>query len=318
MTNIVFLNSAKLDFRNELNFISLSKLGNFRQHNSSNPAEILERVRDQDVLITKELLLDAKLIEKFPSSVKLICEAGTGYNNIDIEAANRKGIKVSNVPGYSTQAVAQLAITFILSLVSSIIQQQIMIKQNLFDNFTQYIKLPIFEIQKKTLGIIGFGDIGQEVAKIAKALGMNILAYTRTPKINQFPEIAFVDLKDLLQQSDFVSLHCPLTPVTNQIINKDNLALMKSTSFVINTARGGLIDEKALISFLQKGKIAGAGLDVQNPEPPETTNPLFSMKNVILTPHIGWKPIETRQRLIELIAENIKNFIKGILKNIVS
>lgn len=318
MKNTVFLNSAKLNFDNKLNLLPLINLTNFTKHNESNNIEILQRVKDQNIVITKELPIGRDLITQFPSSVKLICEAGTGYNNIDIAAAREKDITVCNIPDYSTEAVAQLAITFILNLISSLIPQQIMIKENNFDNFTKHLQLPHLEIQNKTLGVIGAGTIGQQVMKIARVLGMNILVYSRTPKQWNDSNIKNVSLEELLNKSDFVSIHCPLTANTKYLIDKEKLEMMKPSAFIINTSRGPIIKETDLIEALKMKVIAGAGLDVQDPEPPKLDNPLFSMPNVILTPHIGWKCFESRQRLIDILAENIASFIQGKPINVVN
>lgn len=318
MKNTVILNGAKLDFDSKLDFSALSKLTKVTKYDVSNNAEILERVKGQNIIITKELPVGRDLISQFPSSVELICEAGTGYNNIDIAAAKEKNIAVCNIPSYSTEAVAQLVITFLLNLSSSLIQQQAMLQQKNFDNFTKYLQVPHFELQGKTLGIIGAGAIGREVIKIALTLGMNILVYSRTPKTWGEAKIQSASLEELLTQSDFVSIHCPLTDDTRHLINKDRLKLMKPTSFIINTSRGPIIKETDLIAALQQGEIAGAALDVQDPEPPELNNPLFDMDNVILTPHIGWRRLESRQRLIKLMAENIEAFLEGRPINVVS
>ncbi len=314
----VFLNVSKLDFDNKLDFSQLTNLTSVTTYAASNDQEIVERVTDQNIVITKELPVGSELIRQFPPSVKLICEAGTGYNNIDLNAAREKGITVCNVPGYSTEAVAQLAITFMLSLSASLTKQHAMLKQKNFDNFTKHLVVPHFEIQDKTLGIIGSGSIGQQVITIARALGMNILVYNRTPRSWNDQQIKSVSLEELFMRSDFISLHCPLTPETRHIVNITRLSLMKPSAFVINTSRGSLIKETDLIEALQAGKIAGAALDVQDPEPPELTNPLFDMDNVIMTPHIGWKPLEARQRLINLLAGNIDAFIQGKPVNVVS
>ena len=319
MVKTVFLNLAKLNFDNKLDFSSITKLTTFTKYDESNDKKILKRVEDQNVIITKELPLGRNLISQFPSSVKLICEAGTGYNNIDIIAAREKNIAVCNIPSYSTQAVANLVITYILNFSSSLIQQQIMLKQKNFDNFTKHLELPHFELQNKTLGVIGgYGAIGREVIKIALALGMNIIIYSRTQKPWDNSNVHFVSLENLLKQSDFVTLNCPLTEDTLHLINKERLKLMKPSAFIINTSRGSIIKEIDLIEALQNGEIAGAALDVQDPEPPELNNPLFDMENVILTPHIGWRRFESRQRLIELMAINIKSFIKEDLINVVN
>lgn len=316
--NTVFLNSAKMNFDKKLDFSPLNSLVNVTEYDSSNPTEIIERVIDQNIIITKELPLGRELISQFPPSVKLICEAGTGYNNIDMEAAKEKKIVVCNVPGYSTESVVQLAITFILNLSSSLVKQQLMIKENNFDNFTKNLQIPHFEVQNKTLGIIGAGAIGRQVMEIASILGMNILVYSRTPRSWDKPNVQSVSLQSLLQQSDFVSIHCPLTEDTKHLIDKDKLKLMKPTAFIINTSRGAIIKENDLINALQNREIAGAALDVQDPEPPELNNPLFKMKNVILTPHIGWQTLEARQRLINLLAANIESFINKKPINVVS
>ncbi|WP_298836015.1 2-hydroxyacid dehydrogenase [Clostridium sp.] len=319
MVNTVFLNLAKLNFDNKLDFSSIAQLSTFTKYDVNIDEKILERVKDQTIIITKELPLSGKLISNFPSSVKLICEAGTGYNNIDIEAARKKGITVCNVPSYSTQAVANLVITYILNFSSSLIQQQIMIREKNFDNFNKYLQLPHFELQNKTLGVIGgYGAIGSEVIKIALAIGMNILISSRTEKPCENPNVHFVSLEDLLKQSDFVSINCPLNVNTLHLIDKDKIKLMKSSAFIINTSRGAIIKETDLIKSLQNGEIAGAALDVQDPEPPQINNPLFDMENVILTPHIGWRRFESRQRLIELMAGNIESFIKGKPINVVN
>jgi glycerate dehydrogenase len=317
MDRIVFLNAARLDFDNRLDFSPLMELSTFTKFDDSSNDEILQRVNAQDIIITKELPIGKDLIEQFPPSIKLICEAGTGYNNIDIAAASKKGITVCNVPGYSTEAVAQLAITFILNLTSSMMVQQNMIKQRNFGNFTKCLQVPHFELQNKTLGVIGSGAIGQHVIKIARVLGMNILVYNRTPRSYSDPNIKPVSLEELLKFSDFVTIHCPLTSDTKHLINKDSIRLMKPTAFIINTSRGPIINEIDLIEALQNSIIAGAALDVQDPEPPELNNPLFTMDNVILTPHIGWKCFESRQRLINLLKNNIKSYIEGNPINVV-
>jgi len=318
MKNTVFLNLEKLDFDHKLDFSLLNKLAAVTEYAESSNEEILARVKDQHIVITKELPMGADIIRQLPSSVQLICEAGTGYNNIDIAAAREKNIAVCNVPGNSSEAVAQLAISGILNLCSSMKLQQIMLERKNYDNFTKHLMAPHVEVQNKTLGVVGSGGIGRQVIKIALALGMKILVHNRTPKQWDDPRIQSVNLEDLLKQSDFVTLHCPLTVDTKHLINKDRLKLMKSSAFIINTSRGSLIKEADLIEALQNGKIAGAALDVQDPEPPDINNPLFAMDNVILTPHIGWKCLESRQRLIDLLTGNIDAFIQGKAINVVN
>ncbi len=318
MNSTVFLNAARLDFDGRLDFSPLSGLTRFTSYADSTDDEIPARVEGHSIVITKELPLGKELIHCFPASVRLICEAGTGYNNIDIAAARSRGISVCNVPSYSTDAVAQLAITFMLNLSASLVQQQAMLRRDNLDNFFKGLQLPHVELNGKTLGVVGFGEIGRRVIAIARTLGMKIVVHSRTPRPELAPDLRFVSLEELLATSDFVSLHCPLTDATRHMINAERLEMMKPTAFIINTSRGPLIHEPALIQALTRGSIAGAGLDVQEQEPPPRENPLYTLENVILTPHIGWKRLETRQRLIGLTAANIAAFIAGTPLNLVN
>lgn len=314
-TKTVVLNAKKMNFDGKLDFSILSS--EVVVYDDTTPEELLERIQDADVIVTKEMPVSGKLIRQFPDSVKLICEAGTGYNNLDLAAAKEKGIMVCNIPAYSTQRVAQTAIMLILNLSSAMQVQMAMLAKGNHDNFTKNLQVPHVELNDKTLGIIGAGHIGREVIRIAKAMDMKILVYTRTPK-EDGDGIRYVDLETLLRNSDYVSLHCPLTPQTRHMINKDTLAMMKPEAFLINTSRGALIDEPALIEALQNGVIAGAGLDVQEVEPPAEDNPLYTMSNVLLTPHMGWKGLETRKRLVSILAGNIKAWEDQKPVNVVS
>ena len=314
----VFLNATKLDFDQKLDFSSVQALTELTNYDDSSNEQILERVQGQTVVITKEMPVGKDVISQFPDSVKLICEAGTGYNNIDIVAAREKGISVCNIPSYSTVAVAQLAMTFVMNLSASLPQQQSMLGRKDFSNFTKFLQVPHFEVAGKTLGVIGAGAIGRESIKIGVALGMNVLVYDPFPKEWAEGNVKNASLEDVLRQSDFITLHCPLMDSTRQIINKERIALMKPTAYIVNTSRGALIKEDDLIEALQQGRLAGAALDVQDPEPPALDNPLFTMDNVIMTPHIGWRRYESRQRLVDLIADNIKAFIDGKAVNVVN
>ena len=314
----VFLNATKLDFDQKLDFSSVQALTELTNYDDTSNEQILERVQGQTVVITKEMTVGKDVISRFPDSVKLICEAGTGYNNIDIVAAREKGISVCNIPSYSTVAVAQLAMTFVLNLSASLPQQQSMLERKDFSNFTKFLQVPHFEVAGKTLGVIGAGAIGRESIKIGVALGMNVLVYDPFPKEWTQGNVKNASLEDVLRQSDFITLHCPLMDSTRQIINKERIALMKPTAYIVNTSRGALIKEDDLIEALQQGRLAGAALDVQDPEPPALDNPLFAMDNVIMTPHIGWRRYESRQRLVDLVAENIKAFIDGKAVNVVN
>ena len=301
----VVFNEAKMNFDGNLDFSVLSS--EVVTYSDTTPDQFLERVADAEILVTKEMPVSREQILALPDSVKLICEAGTGYNNLDLDAAREKGITVCNIPAYSSERVAHTAIMMILNLSSTMQTQMAMLAKGNHDNFTKNLQVPHVEVNGKTLGIIGAGNIGRTVMKIAKALDMNILVYTRTPRE-----------ETVLKNSDYVSLHCPLTPATRHLINADTLVLMKPTAFLINTSRGALIDEPALIKALQEHKIAGAGLDVQETEPPVEDNPLYTLDNVILTPHMGWKGLETRQRLLSILKGNIDGFINGKPVNVVS
>ncbi len=311
----VVFNEAKMNFDGNLDFSVLSS--EVVTYSDTTPDQFLNRVADAEILVTKEMPASREQILALPDSVKLICEAGTGYNNLDLDAAREKGITVCNIPAYSSERVAHTAIMMILNLSSTMQTQMAMLAKGNHDNFTKNLQVPHVEVNGKTLGIIGAGNIGRTVMKIAKALDMNILVYTRTPREDE-ENVHYTDLETVLKNSDYVSLHCPLTPATRHFINTDTLALMKPTAFLINTSRGALIDEPALIKALQEHQIAGAGLDVQETEPPVEDNPLYTLDNVILTPHMGWKGLETRQRLLSILKGNIDGFINGKPVNVVS
>lgn len=311
----VVLNAKKMNFDGKLDFSVLSS--DVTVYDDTTERQLSERIQGANIIVTKEMPVSAEMIQKFPESVKLICEAGTGYNNIDLEATRKKGITVCNIPSYSTERVAHTAIMMILNLSSAMQVQMKMLARGNHDNFTRNLQVPHVEVNGKTLGIIGAGHIGRKVIQIAQALDMNILVYTRTPREDE-KGIRYVSLEELLKNSDYVSMHCPLTESTKHMINKESLSLMKPSAFIINTSRGALIDEAALIEALENGTIAGAGLDVQETEPPEEASPLYTMDQVLLTPHMGWKGLETRQRLVSILADNIKQFMEGNPINVVS
>ena len=311
----VVLNAKKMNFDGKLDFSVLSS--DVTVYDDTTEQQLSERIQGADIIVTKEMSVSAEMIQKFPESVKLICEAGTGYNNINLEATRKKGITVCNIPSYSTERVAHTAIMMILNLSSAMQVQMKMLACGNHDNFTRNLQVPHVEVNGKTLGIIGAGHIGRKVIQIAQALDMNILVYTRTPREDE-KGIRYVSLEELLKNSDYVSMHCPLTESTKHMINKESLSLMKPSAFIINTSRGTLIDEAALIEALENGTIAGAGLDVQETEPPEEASPLYTMDQVLLTPHMGWKGLETRQRLVSILADNIKQFMEGNPINVVS
>lgn len=310
----VVLNGAKVNYDGKMDYTAIAS--EVKVYEDTAPEQILERVQGYQIVVTKEMPVSREILLQFPESVKLICEAGTGYNNIALDAAKEKGITVCNIPAYSTQRVAHTAIMMILNLSSSMQKQQAMLAKGDYRNFTNCLQVEHVEVNGKTLGVIGAGNIGREVMKIAVALGMNVLAYNRTPR-QDTQGIHYTTLQDVLTQSDYVSLHCPLTADTKHLINRETLSLMKPTAFLINTSRGALIDESALIEALQQHKIAGAGLDVQETEPPAMDSPLYTLDNIVLTPHMGWKGLETRKRLLDLLARNIRAFVQGNPVNVV-
>lgn len=312
---VVVVNANKMNYDHLLDFSVVSN--DVQVYDDSTNAELIERIQGARVVVTKELPVGAELLSQFPESVKLIVEAGTGYNNIDLDAARAKGITVCNIPAYSTERVAHTVIMMLLNFSSTMQQQIGMLAKGDRSNFTKYLQVSHTEVNGKTLGVVGAGHIGMEVIKVAKALGMNILIHTRTPKADG-DGIRYVGLDELLENSDYITLHCPLNDKTKHLINKDTIAKMKSNVVIINTGRGGLIKESDLCEALAAKRIHGAGLDVQEVEPPAEDSPLYTLDNVIITPHMGWKGLETRQRLVGIIRDNVQAFLKGEPINVVS
>ncbi|NCB95913.1 MAG: D-2-hydroxyacid dehydrogenase [Negativicutes bacterium] len=312
---VVVVNAGKMDFDGQLDFSILSD--DVQVYQNSTNEEFIERIQGATAVVTKEYSVPAELMAQFPDTVKLIVEAGTGYNNIDLDAARSHGITVCNIPAYSTERVAHTVIMMLLNLASTMQQQIAMLARGDRSNFTKHLQVPHTEVNGKTLGIIGAGHIGLEVIKVARALGMNILIHTRTPKEDS-EGIRYVSFETLMSESDYISLHCPLNDKTKYMIDKKAISLMKPTAFIINTGRGALINEADLIEALQNKAIGGAGLDVQEVEPPAEDSPLYTLENVIITPHMGWKGFETRQRLVGIISDDIHGFFEGKPVNVVS
>lgn len=312
---VVVVNAGKMNYDHALDFSVLSS--DVQVYDNSTNEELIERIQGARVVVTKELPVNAELLSQFPDTVKLIVEAGTGYNNIDLNAAKERGITVCNIPAYSTERVAHTVIMMILNFASTMQQQIGMLAKGDRSNFTKYLQVSHTEVNGKTLGVIGAGHIGMEVIKVAKALGMNILVHTRTPKADG-DGIRYVSLAELLENSEYITLHCPLNDQTKYIINKETIGKMKSSAVIVNTGRGPLINEADLCEALAAKRIAGAGLDVQEVEPPAEDSPLYTLDNVIITPHMGWKGLETRQRLVGIIRDNVQAFFKGEPINVVS
>ncbi len=311
----VVLCEKKMNYDRLLDFSSLSE--EVAVYEDADETKMAGRIHDADILITKENPVTAEMIASFPPQLKLIVEAGTGYNNIDIQAAKEHGITVCNAPAYSSESVREMAIMFILMLSSSMQIQSAMLARGDHANFTDHLCVQHNEVCGKTLGVIGEGHIGSLVVHTALSLGMNILIYTRTPKEDR-ENVRYVSLDEVLRESDYVTLHCPLTDATRHIIDAEALRKMKKSACLINTSRGALIDEKALYEALRDGEIAGAALDVQETEPLPEDSPLFTLPNVILTPHIGWKAADSRKRLVGIIRQNIEAYRSGRPINVVS
>ena len=312
---VVVVNASKMNYDHALDFSVLSS--DVQVYDNSTNEELIERIQGARVVVTKELPVGADLISQFPDTVKLIVEAGTGYNNIDLNVAKERGITVCNIPAYSTERVAHTVIMMILNFASTMQKQIGMLAKGDRSNFTKYLQVSHTEVNGKTLGVVGAGHIGMEVIKVAKALGMNILVHTRTPKADG-DGIRYVSLDELLEHSDYITLHCPLNDQTKYMINKEAISKMKPSAVIVNTGRGPLINEADLCEALAAKRIAGAGLDVQEVEPPAEDSPLYTLDNVIITPHMGWKGLETRQRLVGIIRDNVQAFFKGEPINVVS
>lgn len=306
---IVILEAATVS-KNDVSFEEIYRLGEVREYPLTPVDKIVEYVGDAEAVLCNKTPFTAEVLEACPN-LKYIGLCATGYNNIDVAAATRLGITVCNAPAYSNAAVAQQVFSFILrytnrtSAYNRFVHNGGWIRSETFSAF----EYPITELAGKTLGIIGYGRIGRQVAKIAHAFDMNVIVNTRTAK--QDSSVKFVGLKELLAKSDIITLHCPLTDDTNGLIDLDALKLCKPTAILINTSRGAVINEADLAYALDNDIIAGAGLDVLCEEPMSADNPLLNAKNCIITPHIAWAPIDTRKRLITIVADNLSAFING-------
>lgn len=282
-------------------------------------AEVIERISDADIVLLNKVPITEKILVQCPT-VELICCLATGYNVVDIQSAGRHKIPVCNVPAYSTYSVAQFTFALLLELCHQVghhnqrVQDGAWIKS---PNFC-FWETPQMELAGKTIGIIGFGRIGQTVGKIAKAMGMNVLAYSRTKRAEGKLVAQYVDMEILLTQSDIITLHCPLFPETTKMINEKTISKMKDGAILLNTSRGAVIDEEAVTNALISGKLAGAAMDVVSEEPMKSDNPLLKAPNCIITPHMAWAAIETRQRILDITVENIRNYLKGTAINVVN
>ena len=304
----------------DISWEGMEALGEVTVYDRTKPEEVVERIGDAEVVYTNKTPITRDTLDQC-GNIRFIGVLATGYNIIDIEAAKEKGIPVSNIPTYGTAAVSQFAIALLLELCHHIGEHSDAVKNGEWTSNPDWCfwKYPLVELAGKTMGIVGFGRIGQDTGKIAQALGMKVLAFDayKRPELES-ETCRYADLDTLLAESDVISLHCPLFPDTEGIINKDTIAKMKTGVMIINDSRGPLIVEEDLRDALNSGKVAGAALDVVSTEPIKMDNPLLSTKNVILTPHIAWAPKESRQRLMDIAVENLQCFVDGAPQNVVN
>ena len=318
--NIVVLDGKAFN-PGDLSWEPIRTLGSLTVYDNSTDDEVVARAAEAEIVLTNKVRFPAALFEKLPR-LRYVGVLATGYNTIDVVAARKHGVTVTNVPGYSTDSVAQLTFAHLLNLTFQLADHTESVRRGDWcrsDMFCYWFG-PLVELTGQTLGLIGFGAIGRRVASIAAAFGMRVIAYTPRllPGSEPAPEVRAVSLETLLAESDVVSLHCPLTPENRHLIDADRLSMMKRTAFLINTSRGPLIDETALAEALQAGRPAGAGLDVLASEPPHRDCPLLGLKNCFITPHIAWGTLAARQRLLQVVTDNIAAFLNGEPQHVVN
>lgn len=303
----------------DLSWEELGKLGSLTVYDRTPESEIVSRIGDAEIVLTNKTPITRATLDACPS-IRYIAVLATGYNVIDIAAAKEKGIPVSNVPTYGTACVGQFAIAMLLEICHHVAHHSQSVHDGKWSTCADwcYWDYPLLELDGKTMGIIGFGRIGQTTGKIAKAMGMHVLAYDAFPTPSGEAIADYVDLDTLLASSDVISLHCPLFPETQGIINRDTISKMKDGVILLNNSRGPLIVEQDLADALNSGKIYAAGLDVVTTEPIRNDNPLLTAKNCIITPHISWAPKESRQRIMDCTVSNVAAFLNGAPVNVVN
>ena len=312
---IVFVDSHTLSLDDDIDFSPILKLGNYVGYKLKNNDDVAGKCKNAEVMITNKVLISGEIINSL-DKLKLICVIATGYNNIDLEAASLKNIPVLYVPEYARYSVSQHAFSLILNLATKSFKYFKDVKSGMWEKSEDFglLKYKTFELAGKVIGIIGFGAIGREVAEIARGFKMKIMVHD----IKNVSDTGFKNysLEEVLKKSDVVTIHCPLNDETKNLINKDTLSIMKRSTILINTSRGGIVNENDLKEALDSGSIAGAGIDVLSEEPPKNGNPLLGdVRNIIITPHTAWSTAEARQRMIDITADNIRSFIDGNLKN---
>lgn len=304
----------------DLSYDILKQFGDLTIYESTaSEKEAVSRIGDSEIVLTNKVPITESMLAACPE-IRLVCVMATGYNVVDCQACARRGIPVANVPSYGTAAVAQFTMALILELCHQVGLHDRDVHNGGWkkaDCFSYWLT-PQMELAGKTLGIVGFGAIGKAVGRLGRAFGMDVLAYNRSQSEEGRRIGRYVDLDTLLRQSDIVSLHCPLFPETEHIIDAVSISKMKNGAMLVNTARGPLVDENALARALNEGRLRGAALDVVSQEPIAEDSPLLHCDNCILTPHIAWAPVESRQRLLNTVAENIRAYLNGTPQNIVN
>lgn len=304
----------------DLSWESFEGLGELYVYDRTPSEMIVERCKDAEIVLNNKVILDRETLGRLPK-LKYIGILATGYNIVDVEAAKELGITVCNVPTYSTSAVAQLTFALILEMYNRVSVHDEAVHNGEWVSCKDFSfqKTPLIELADKTIGIVGFGKIGREVAKIADAFSMNILCAVRHPKsLPSYERFRFASLDEIARESDIITFHCPLTQETTGMVDEVFISKMKRNAVIINTARGPIINEKALAEALDSDKIAGAAVDVLSCEPPKADNPLLKCKNCIITPHIAWAGYEARVRLLDIVYSNLKAFIDGEPVNVVN
>lgn len=302
----------------DLSWDNMKNMGDCLIYDRTNSVEVFDRISDAEVIITNKVLINSTLIDRLPA-LKYIGITATGYNVVDLLAANKRNIVVTNIPAYSTDSVAQLVFSHILNVANRVELHANSVKEGKWTKNPDfsYWETPQMELTGKTIGIVGFGRIGRKVSEIGLAFGMKVIFQNRSPKVDIPEGMIQKSLKEVFAESDFVSLNCPLTNENNSFVNLELLQTMKPTAVLINTGRGGLINEHDLAEALNSGQIAAACLDVLSIEPPLPDNPLISARNCYITPHIAWATFEARQRLMNITVDNLKFFLVGNSKNVV-
>lgn len=314
--NLVFLDAGSIG--DDIVWPDFSVFGDVVLHEYTEKGDVLDRMKNADFVFTNKVVIRAEHIAAAPR-LRYIGVLATGYNQVDLEACAHRGIPVCNVPGYSSPSVVQHVFTLLFALASGLCGLAASVRAGGWSKSRQfcYWDKPIIELRSKTMGVVGFGDIGSAVAWAAHSFGMKVLAYAPHPKAAPgYAPFAFVPLGDLFRQADVISLHCPLTPENKGMIDASRLGSMKKSAFLINTARGSLVNEPDLAAALRDGVIAGAGLDVVSREPMPDDNPLREAPNCIITPHVAWSSVESRARLMEGVYDNVRAFVCGEPKNV--